>query len=106
MADTVPLNQLKDERFFTEWDGFVTPQRIEAAEASLGQLIDELVSLGTDPAEALAREVVDHCVLRFNGIDDGWICTIERETIFEQIAKVVDLCGFDCEEDWLGERDW
>ena len=23
-----------------------------------------------------------------------------------QIGRIVDACGFDCQEDWLHERDW
>jgi len=55
----------------------------------------------------VARTAVDACVRRFNDLnDDGWICTIEREDIYEQIGRVIDLCGFDYREEWVGERDW
>ena len=65
-----------------------------------------LIALGPKPTEGAARRAVDECVRRFNDIDDDWICTIEREDIYEQIGRVVDACGFDCQEDWLDERDW
>lgn len=54
----------------------------------------------------MAREAVAECIRRFNSLDDGWICTIEREDICEQIGRVIDACGFECDEDWVGERDW
>ncbi len=60
-----------------------------------------------DMSEEAAREAVDACVHRFNDLDgDGWINTIEREDIYEQIGRVIDLCGFGYDEEWVGERDW
>jgi hypothetical protein len=50
---------------------------------------------------------VRRCVKRFNKLDDGWICTIEREDICDCLAQIVDLCGMDGSADWVDEdRDW
>jgi hypothetical protein len=106
MADIATLQRLREGRFFDGWDGFVAPEHVEASEASLRRLIDDLIALGPKPTEEAARRAVDACVRRFNDLDDGWICTIEREDIYEQVGRVVDACGFDCQEDWLDERDW
>jgi hypothetical protein len=106
MVDRAALEQLRGQRFFEGWDEFVGPERVAASEASLRRLIDDLLALGPEPSEEAARAAVDECVRRFNTLDDGWICTIEREDIYEQIGRVVDSCGFECDEDWLGERDW
>jgi hypothetical protein len=100
------LKKLRAERFFAGWDGFVDAKRVKSAEASIRRLIDDLIALGRGRTEAAARRAVDACVRRFNRMDDGWICTIEREDIFEQIGRVIDACGFDYDEDWLDERDW
>jgi hypothetical protein len=106
MADLAALQLLRGQRFFGGWDEFVSPERVAGAEASLRSLIDDLLALGLGPTEDAARLTVDECVRRFNALDDGWICTIEREDIYEQIARVVGACGFDCQEEWLHEREW
>jgi hypothetical protein len=106
MADIGGLRCLRDERFFDGWDEFVAPERVAASEASVRRLIDDLIALGPEVSEEVARRAVNECVRRFNDLDDGWICTIEREDIYEQVGRVIDLCGFEYGEDWVGERDW
>jgi len=106
MTDTTALQRLRGERFFDGWDGYVTPENVSASEASVRQLVDDLIALGPEATEEATRQAVSECVRRFNDLDTGWICTIEREDIYEQIGQVVDACGFDCQEDWLYDRDW
>lgn len=107
MADIAGLRRLRDERFFAGWDEFVSRERIATSEASLRSLIDDLIALGPKLSEDAARTAVDACVRRFNALDDeGWICTIEREDIYEQVGRAIDLCGFEYSEEWVGERDW
>lgn len=106
MFDIEALQRMRKQRFFDSWDEFISRERVEASEASVRRLIDDLIALGPQPTEDAARRAVDECVRRLNDIDDGWICTIEREDIYEQVGRVVDACGFDCQEDWLHERDW
>src|SRR5262249_2884659 len=98
--------RLHEQRFFDGWDGFVAQEHIEASESSVRRLVDDLITLGPHALEEAVRQAVDECVRRFNDIDDGWICTIEREDIYEQLSRVVDVCGFDCQEGWLDKRDW
>ncbi len=107
MADIAALQRLREERFFDGWDGEVAAERVAASEASVRRLIDELLAFGPGVTEDDARRAVDDCVRRFNDLDDdGWICTIESEDIYEQVGRVVDLCGFEYDEEWVGERDW
>ena len=106
MVDREALGRLRAGRFFASWDESVAPERVAASEALLGRLVAELLTLGPEPTEEAAREAVAACVRRFNNLDDGWIGTIEREDLYEAIGQVVDACGFDCDEDWLDERDW
>ena len=106
MAKITELERFREQGFFEGWDEFVATEHVKASEASVQVLVEELLSLGPGLSEETARQAVDQCVRRFNDIDDGWICTIERDDIFEQIAHVVDACGFDCQEDWINERDW
>ena len=107
MADIAGLRRLREERFFDGWDEFVEAERVAASEASVRRLIDDLIALGPELSEEAARAAVDECVRRFNALDDdGWICTIEREDIYEQVGRVIDLCGFEYGGEWVGERDW
>ena len=106
MTDFAALRALRVERFFKGWDKYVSPERVEASESSMCRLVDDLLALGPKLTEGAARLAVDECVRRFNDLDEGWICTIEREDIYEQVCHVVDACGFDCDEGWLEERDW
>src|SRR5262245_31631153 len=107
MADIAGLQRLRDERFFADWDEFVQAERVAASEASVRRLVDELIRLGPGLSEEAARTAVDACVRRFNALDDdGWICTIEREDIYEQVGRAIDLCGFEYGEEWVSERDW
>src|SRR5262245_3484778 len=106
MADDAALRLLREQRFFADWDEFVSPEHVAESEAAVRRLVDELLALGPEPSEEAARRAVDECVRRFNALDDDWIFTIEREDIYEQICRVVESCGFECEEDWLSERDW
>jgi hypothetical protein len=107
MADTAGLQRLRAGRFFNNWDGCVAADRVAASEASVRRLIDDLLALGPGLSEDAARAAVDECARRFNELDeDGWIHTIERDDIYEQVGRVIDLCGFEYDEEWLGERDW
>jgi hypothetical protein len=106
VADIAGLQRLGDERFFAGWDKFVSPERVEASEVNVRHLIDDLVALGPQMSEEAARRTVEACVRRFNALDDGWIVTLEREDIYEQIGRVIDLCGFEYNEDWIGAREW
>ena len=106
MTASETLEGLRASRFFESWDGSIAPEHIEASEGILCRLIDDLIALGPDRTEDATRRVVEACVQRFNEIDDGWICTIEREDIYEQVGRVVDVCGFEYDEDWLDGRDW
>ena len=107
----IPIGQwppcLAEERFFRGWDQFVNSERVAASEATIRELVEDLIALGSGLSEDAARAAVDACVRRFNDLDDeGWICTVEREDINEQVGWVIDLCGFEYDEDWVTERDW
>jgi hypothetical protein len=107
MADIAGLRRLRDERFFAGWDEFVSHERVVASEATVRRLIHDLIALGPELSEDVARGAVDECVRRFNALDDeGWVCTVEREDIYEQVGRVIDLCGFEYGEEWVDERDW
>lgn len=106
MVDIAGLRRLREERFFAGWDDFINRERVAASEASVRRLIDDLVALGPELSEDEAQQAVEACVRRFNDLDDGWIVTLEREDIYEQIGRVIDLCGFAYDEDWIGAREW
>ena len=84
----------------------VPDQHVSEAAVTLRELIDDLIGLGPSPDEKGARDAVAKCVCRFNELDDGWIMTIEREDLAEAICDMVELAGFECDEDWLDDREW
>jgi hypothetical protein len=110
MADLEALRALRDQRFFDGWDGYLAPELVQASDEALRHLVDGLITLGERLRVSAARRLVDECVHRFNELDlsgdHHWICTIEREDIFEQVGRAVELCGFEYDEDWLDEREW
>jgi hypothetical protein len=110
MSDLAALRHCRDQPKFSHWAPDVADDRIAAATDSINQLIDDVVSLGPDPAEDDIRSAVSACVRRFNDLDEldpnSWIFTIEREDIAEIIWKVIDLAGFEGDEDWLEDREW
>jgi hypothetical protein len=95
---------------FGNWAPDVPDDRIAAATECVRRLIDDVLALGAEPEEDGVRNAVDECVRRFNELDEldanSWIFTIEREDIGEVIWKVIDLAGFEGDEDWLDEREW
>jgi hypothetical protein len=110
VSDLPGLQQRREQRSFTQWDGCVPPELVALSEEIVRQLIDRLIALGPAPSREQVQAEVTGCVWQFNGLDRAWkhpwICTIEREDIGEVVWELVDLCGFDSSEEWLDERDW
>src|SRR4051812_11622811 len=103
LSDIAALKARREQPWFAEWAGHVSDEHVEGATGALRELIDDIVALGPDPEEDDAREAVDKCVRRLNALDDGWITTMEREDLCEVIYKIVDLAGFEGDEDWTEE---
>jgi hypothetical protein len=106
MSDISGLKELRERTAFGEWAGHVRADKVVAAEEAIRSLVDALIALGGSPKEADARKAAEQCVRRFNELDDGWITTIEREDIAAAICRAVELAGFECDEDWVDEREW
>ena len=107
MVDLTALRQLRDQRFFAAWDGCVRPESIAASEEAIRSLLDELMAPGSAGSLEEVRRAVHVCVERFNKLDDGWICTIEREDICDCLGRIVEHCGVDSSADWIAEnREW
>ena len=107
MIDLAALRQFREQRYFADWDGSVPEEAIAAFEESIRKLVDTLIAVGPAASEPQVQEAVHACVAHFNELDQGWICTIEREDICDCLGQVVDLCGLDGSADWVAEnRDW
>jgi hypothetical protein len=99
--------RLTDEKdaYFTDWP--ITPEQREACWLALAETVDALVALGPKGSVEDATEALRRCVERYNDLDEGFICTIEREELCDILHELGDLCGLDSAEDWLDEwRDW
>src|SRR5262245_37276886 len=106
MSDLPALKKLRERAFFADWKGQVADETVQASGGCIRQLIDDVIALGEAPGEDAVRTAVAACVGRFNELDDGWIMTIEREDIADAIAAVVELAGFEFDEDWIADREW
>jgi hypothetical protein len=101
------LQEHREQRFFQAWDGYVAAEHVSASEAAICRLIDKVMAIGPALDEGTARRSVRKSVLGFNKLNDGWICTIEREDICEELDHIIEFCGFSSDdEDWLAGRDW
>lgn len=106
MSDLKALESRRGTEPFADWDDFVPAGMADAGTAAVRDLVAGLIALGPTPDEAAAREAVSACVRRFNELDDGWIDTTVREDIAEALWKLIELAGFEADEDWIEDRDW
>src|SRR5579859_1238666 len=104
MLDIAALGQFRERRFFAAWDGSVANDLVAASEKSIRLLIDRLIALGPAAAESAVQQAIHDCVEHFNELDQGWICTIEREDICDCLSRVVEYCGLDGSADWIAEN--
>ena len=77
-----------------------------AGEAMSVTAVDSSATALELSAESAARQAVGRCVQRFNELDSGWICTIEREDIGDYIHDLVTGHGLAWDEDYLEDADW
>jgi hypothetical protein len=88
-----------------DW-GATAQQRTAVRRALLGAL-DKLIALGRYGKVEDATEILRTCVERLNAVDEGFICTIEREELCEILYDIGGFCGMPADEDWVDEwRDW
>lgn len=90
---------------FADWD--VTRRKRAACTRALVAALDALVALGPRGRVEDATAVLKRCVERFNRLDDGFICTVEREELCDVLYDIGELCGLDSSEEWVEEwREW
>jgi len=99
--------RLTDEKesYFADWT--ITPKQREACWQNLAQTVDALIALGRRGSVEDATDIFRQCVERYNKLDKGFICTIERDELCDILYKIGSYCGMDSEEDWVDEwREW
>jgi hypothetical protein len=95
------------KRPFKGWETFVDSDQLRAARRLVRKTIDALLALGPDAAAPLKINLFHALIEQFNEIDDGWICTIEREDICELADDLADRVGLEeYGEALTGRRDW
>lgn len=91
--------------YFGDWP--VSPEEREACWKNLADTLDALIALGPQGSVAGALHILHQCINRYNELDTGFICTIEREDLCDILYEIGDLCGLDNKEDWVDAwRDW
>ena len=85
--------RLTDEKgsYFVDWP--VEPEQREACWENLAQTLDALIALGKRGTVEDATEIFRQCVERYNELDEGFICTIEREELCDILYEIGDYCG-------------
>jgi hypothetical protein len=99
--------RLHDEKgsYFADWP--VKSEQREACWQNLAQTVDVLIALGERGTVEDATDILRRCVERYNELDEGFICTIEREELCDILYEISGYCGMDNEAEWVDEwRDW
>lgn len=99
--------RLADDKsiYFADWP--ITSAQREACLQTLVQTVDALISLGANGSVEDATIVHRDCIERYNELDDGFICSIERDDLSGILYELGDLSGLDGAENWVDKwRDW
>jgi len=99
--------RLTDEResYFAEWE--MEPDQREACWQNLALTLDALIALGQQGSVKNSTEILRRCVEQYNELDDGFICTIEREELCDIMYEIGGYCGLDGDGAWVDAwRDW
>lgn len=97
-------NRLIDKKssHFSDWP--ITPEQGEACWQNLAQT---LIALGRRGSVEDATDILRQCIEQYNELDEGFICTIEREELCDTLYEIGDACGLDGDEDWVDKwREW
>src|SRR5580692_10042732 len=94
-------SRLTDDKtsYFADWP--VESEQREACWQNLVQTLDALITLGSQGTIEDATDILRQCVERYNELDEGFICTIEREELCDIIYEIGGYCGLDRKEDWV-----
>ncbi len=99
----------REQPLFSQWEGFVPLEVIEASRRIMLDTAAQLEALGAEPPGEAVLEILRQCVEAFNDLDavHGWIETIEREDLCAMIDELATLAGIEDADDVAGEwRDW
>lgn len=100
-------NRLDAQRSPLFEDRPIAPDVREACRENVSGTLDLLVALGLEGSSEDALDVLRRCIEPFNELDDGFICTIEREELCEILCEIGDPCGLGGGDDWVDQwRDW
>ncbi len=105
--DVERLKALSSASRFTDWEGFVASEKIVRCRAILREAALRLLQHPqATPSERVA--ILYSAVHQLNAADDGFINTIERDEICDQIAEIGKAASLSATEidDALDERDW
>ena len=105
--DSERLNALSNASPFQDWEGVVAAGKLDACRRIVCEAARRLV----ESAEATKPEraaIVRTAVHRLNEVDDGFICTIEREDLCDHLVAIGTAAGLSSAEidDALDDRDW
>ena len=103
------LDKLQRAAFFSGWRGYVPAGALRESRALMREAVEALIGLGRTPTKKLAVPIVRRCIEGFNELDEkyGFITTIEREDIVEQVHEMLRVAGMKGDQGWADDwRDW
>jgi hypothetical protein len=103
------LEDLRRETPFAGWSEYTDPIALRESRRIIRETIDALIALGPDAPEPACLDEIDHCVERFNFLDedDQFIDSFERDDICGLLERIGAFVGLDdYGERPFGARDW
>jgi hypothetical protein len=99
--------RLSDDKasYFSDWP--VSLEIRVACWKNLVETVDSIIALGPEGSAEDATAILGRCIERYNELDEGFICTIEREDLCTILYEIGNLCGLDSKADWVDQwREW
>ena len=90
------LKELQNQTPFEGWRGFADGEALEDSEALYADTVQQLLDLGAEPPCVRCLEILAQYIEAFNVLDekyDGFIETIERETICDTVSDMARACN-------------
>jgi hypothetical protein len=97
------LDELRRQRVYPGRNEYPSPEEIRLSRRIVRDLIDDLIALGPDAAEADKFDAFRRAIERFNETD--FIDTAERDYLGELLGDIGDAAGL-TDYDVIAWRDW
>ena len=109
-SDLPGLQRRRSQSSFAHWEGSIPADLVAECEDAVVLLIDRLIALGPNPTEQQVRAEIESGLSQFGNLQwirgEPWIDTREQKDICDALHELIDLSGFEADEEWTDLRDW